>query len=120
MTKLKGMTIVELLMALVIIGIIISMVLPRAIRATQSTKFSLIRQHATEIAGHTVKWTQEVMESQGNDSPYTQVDIMLYETQPELTGLRKTLPVVNHYTGSPNFNGVERNHRCLADAGQSV
>jgi len=103
----SGFTLIEFLLVVVIFGVILSVVLPRALRASREAKFSQVRQYATEIAGYTVQWAQKQTEAQRENSPYTVKGFLMETVDPGLAGFASS-PPVGHYTGHESFDGVER------------
>jgi type II secretory pathway pseudopilin PulG len=71
MRKLKrvsGFTLVEILLVTVFIGILLAVIVPRAWRASIDTKYQLVRQAGTELAGYAQAWAQQELLSQERDS----------------------------------------------------
>jgi prepilin-type N-terminal cleavage/methylation domain-containing protein len=52
----RGFTLVEILLVIVIIALILAVVIPRAWRAHVDSRFSLVRQAATELAAFGNQW----------------------------------------------------------------
>lgn len=61
----SGFTFIELLLVIVIIGVIISVIVPRAWRANIEAKYGLVQQAATELGSWGMTWAERNQESQG-------------------------------------------------------
>jgi len=103
----SGFTLIEFLLVVVIFGVILSVVLPRALRASREAKFSQVRQYAAEIGGYTVQWAQKQTEAQRENSPYTVKGFLMETVDPGLAGFASS-PPVEHFTGHESFDGIER------------
>ncbi len=55
----KGFTLIELLLVVVIIGLMLAVIVPRAWRANVDTKYGLVRQNATELASFGNEWMEQ-------------------------------------------------------------
>jgi len=60
----KGFTLVELMMVFVIIGVILTFLIPRAYRASIESKYQLVRQTSTELASWANEWAEKELEVQ--------------------------------------------------------
>lgn len=103
----SGFTLIELLLVTTIIGAMLAVIVPRGMRAGQESKFSQVRQYATEIGSFTMQWAQSQATAQRQNSPYEVKDFLTTVIVPELAGFASG-PLVNRYTGHDNFDGVER------------
>ena len=103
----SGFTLIEFLLVIVLFGTILSVILPRAQRAAREAKFSMVRQYAAEMASYSIQYAQNQTAAQREDSPYTTRDFLMGEVDPAVAGL-KSPSLVNSYTGSDHYNGVER------------
>lgn len=102
-----GFTLIELLLVITIIGVILSVILPRAHRANREAKFSQVRQYASEIGSYTTQWAQNQATAQRQNSPYSVKDFLMETINQNIAGFQSK-PLVNKYTGNDCFNGVER------------
>ena len=59
----KGFTLIELLLVVVIIGLMLVVIVPRAWRANIDTKYGLIRQNCSELASFANQWAEEQIEA---------------------------------------------------------
>lgn len=57
----KGFTLIEILLVVVIIGLILSVIVPRAWRANIDAKYGLIRQNGSELASFAQEWAEQQM-----------------------------------------------------------
>lgn len=70
-TKRKGFTLIEILLVVVIIGIMLAVIVPRAWRANVDTKYGLVRQACSELASYAMQWAEEQIVAQTDDSTAT-------------------------------------------------
>lgn len=61
--KEKGFTLIELLLVVVIIGLMLAVIVPRAWRANIDTKYGLVRQAGSELASWGQEWTEQMIEA---------------------------------------------------------
>lgn len=104
--RLKGFTLLEFLLVIVIFGVVLSVVLPRALRASHEAKFSNVRQAASEIASYMTQWAENQIMAKQEDSNVTLKDFFMEDVSPNEAGFRSN-KLVGKYTGNPDFNGVE-------------
>jgi prepilin-type N-terminal cleavage/methylation domain-containing protein len=69
--KRKGFTLIEILLVVVIIGIMLAVIVPRAWRANIDTKYGLVRQNCSELGSFTMEWAENQIESAGPTSAAT-------------------------------------------------
>jgi prepilin-type N-terminal cleavage/methylation domain-containing protein len=60
----RGFTLVELMVVIVIIGMVLVFLLPRAYRASVESKYQLLRQTSTELASWANEWAEKEIEVQ--------------------------------------------------------
>lgn len=75
MVSTEGFSIVELLLVTVIIGILLVVIIPKAIRANIDAKYGVVRQNCSELASFATQWVQKSIHAQDeNRSTATIVD----------------------------------------------
>ncbi len=62
--KERGFTLIELLLVVVIIGVMLAVIVPRAWRANVDAKYGMVRQAATELASVGVQWAENQLQGQ--------------------------------------------------------
>lgn len=62
--KEKGFTLIELLLVVVIIGLMLAVIVPRAWRANIDTKYGLVRQNCAELASFGQEWSETQINAQ--------------------------------------------------------
>jgi prepilin-type N-terminal cleavage/methylation domain-containing protein len=105
-----GFTLIELVLVVTIIGLISSMIIPRAMRAMTDAKFSLVRQNATETGAYVLMWAQNMAACQGQDKTSTVYDYLMGQAPDANAAAANTkLPsLAGHYTGNDAFDCIEK------------
>ncbi len=89
-----------------LIGMLLALLLPRFQRATNAARFAEVRHKATEIASFINQWTDAQVQAQLSDTSLTAKDFLSEQIYLSNNSFRSR-PLLNHYTGNDNFNGVE-------------
>ena len=89
-----------------LIGMLLALLLPRFQRATNAARFAEVRHKATEIASFINQWTEVQIQAQLSDTSLTAKDFLSEQIYLSNNNFRSR-PLLNHYTGNDNFNGVE-------------
>jgi len=102
----RGFTILEFLLVITIFGLVLAVVLPRALRATYEAKFGMVRQYGSEIASYMTQWAENQVQAQRELSPYTIKDYFMENIDRGTAGFRSPA-LIDKYTGNDAFNGVQ-------------
>lgn len=64
----SGFTMIELLFVIVVIGVMLAVITPRAYRANIDAKYGVVRQGAVELVSYATEWANQGMASQDLDN----------------------------------------------------
>jgi len=70
----KGFTLIELLLVVVIIGLMLSVIVPRAWRANIDSKYGLVRQNCSELASFGQEWAENQLLAQNESRSTATID----------------------------------------------
>ena len=89
-SKRRGFTLIEILLVIVIIGLMLAVIVPRAWRANVDTKYSLIRQNCAELASFGMQWAEKQLTVQDEVNSTAGLDTYLStlagnDTAPSIT-----------------------------------
>jgi prepilin-type N-terminal cleavage/methylation domain-containing protein len=101
-----GFTLLEFLLVITIFGLVLAVVLPRALRATYEAKFGMVRQYGSEIASYMTQWGENQVLAQRELSPFTIKDFFMENIDRGTAGFESPA-LVDKYTGNDDFNGVQ-------------
>ena len=101
-----GFTLIEILLVMTIIGLAMVVIIPRAMRANTDSKFSLVRQYGSEMAGYIITWAERQTRSQRENTNFTLKDFLFDDVSEGEAGFNSNR-LVDKYTGHDDFNGVE-------------
>lgn len=102
----RAFTLIELLLVLTIIGLMMALIIPRAIRANTESKFSLVRQYGSELASSIMTWAETQTSAQRENMNYTLKDFLVDDIAAGDIGFASK-KLIDKYTGNDDFNGVE-------------
>jgi len=105
-SRSRGFTLIELLLVLTIIGLMMAIIVPRAMRAQTDSKFNLVRQYGSEMAGYIITWAENQTRAQRENMNFTLRDFLYDDIDKAEIGI-SSKKLVDKYTGNDDYNGVE-------------
>lgn len=72
----EGFTLIELMLVVVIIGVLLAVIVPRAWRANIDTKYATLRQTCVQLAGYANDWAERQLETQPVDADSVLADYL--------------------------------------------
>jgi prepilin-type N-terminal cleavage/methylation domain-containing protein len=63
----KGFTLIELLLVVGIIGVLLAVVIPKAIRANINAKYGIVDKNANELKSYAVQWAEKSIRAQDEE-----------------------------------------------------
>lgn len=64
----KGFTLIELLIVVGIIGVLLAVIIPRAIRARIDSKYTIVVKNAAELKSYAVQWAEKSIRAQDEEN----------------------------------------------------
>lgn len=105
--KNNGLTVIEFLIVIIIIGILLSVVVAKGRVAANNVRLGQALQQGSEIAGYLVTWAQSQAEADPDSGPHKYGDFFLGEIGRQEADMASR-SLVDRYTGNENFDGVEK------------
>ncbi|MFC1837483.1 prepilin-type N-terminal cleavage/methylation domain-containing protein [Thermodesulfobacteriota bacterium] len=72
----KGFTLIELLLVVLVIGFMLAVIVPRALRTTTDAKYNLVRQNCAELGSFGNDWIEQQILAQDANSTATRADYL--------------------------------------------
>lgn len=64
----KGFTLIELLLVVGIIGVLLAVIIPKAIRANTNAKYGIVEKNAAELKSYAVQWAEKSLRAQDEEN----------------------------------------------------
>jgi len=102
-----GFTLIELLLVLTIVGLMAAVIIPRAMRANNDSKFNIVRQYGSEIASYIMTWATDQTRAQRPETSFTVKDFLNDDiVENDGAGLTSN-KLVGKYIGNKDYDPVE-------------
>jgi len=72
--RASGFTMIELLFVIVVIGVMLAVITPRAYRANIDSKYGVVRQGAVELTSYALDWATQSLASQDQEESLATLD----------------------------------------------
>lgn len=105
-SRKRGFTLIELLLVLTIIGLMLLIIIPRAMRAQTASKFNLVRQYGSEMASYIMTWAEAQARAQRENMNFTLKDFLYDDITKEEVGYTSK-KLIDKYSGNDDYNSVE-------------
>lgn len=103
----RGFTLIEMLLVMVIMGIMLAVIVPRAWRANVDSKYTLCRQNCTELAKYTQEWCESMLLAQSETSTSALPNYYLSLKRNQAIGTPYAVPVAWGLNSNWNDNNVQ-------------
>ena len=100
----RGFTLIEMLLVMVIMGIMLAVIVPRAWRANVDSKYTLCRQNCTELAKYAQEWCESMLLAQSEDSTSAIDDYYLSLKRKQAIGTAYCAPIALSGSYTDNWN----------------
>ncbi len=105
LNRQKGFTLIEILLVVVIIGIMLAVIVPRAWRANIDSKYGLVRQNCSEIGSFGMEWAENQLLAQEEATSTATLDDYICSLTINASGQTPGVVwIANSTAGGSNWN----------------